>query len=160
MEKVSKAENRPLVGLLLQTRDLLINIRKKELRQYGITFEETGMILNIHMLGDKATPVELSRWSLRKHHSVTGLLERMDKKGLIKRNRDLKKKNMIRVSLTEKGQQVYQNVRKEDSIQIMMDILSSEQKKQLTQCLNILRDASLKELGIKNKPPLPTQLDN
>jgi MarR family transcriptional regulator, organic hydroperoxide resistance regulator len=144
-----------LIVLLFQTRDLMFNVKRKELRKYGITFEELAVLIHINKLGDKATPVELSRLLLRKHHSITGLLLRMEKKGLIIRNKDLKKKNMIRVSMTEKGESLYQNTKKENSLNRMVDLLSIEQKQAMAKGLNILRDESFDILKIEDKPPLP-----
>jgi DNA-binding MarR family transcriptional regulator len=144
-----------LVGLLFQTRDLMVNIKRKELRKFGITIEESAVLIHIKKLGDKATPVELSRLLLRKHHSITGLLLRMEKKGLIVRNKDLKRKNMIRVSMTEKGEKLCQAAKKEDSLNRMIDVLSDEQKQELARYLNILRDESFDILKIEDKPPLP-----
>jgi DNA-binding MarR family transcriptional regulator len=158
MEKDAQiAENRQIIGLFLQTRDLFMNIKRKELRKYGVTFEEATVLLHIKILGEEATPVELSRWLLRKHHSITGLLSRMEKKGLILRNKDLKKKNMIRVSMTEKGQKLYQNAKTEDSLYRIIDLLSIAQKRHFVRCLNIMRNEALKELRIEDKPPVPTQ---
>jgi DNA-binding MarR family transcriptional regulator len=79
----------------------------------------------------------------------------MEKKGLIVRNKDLRRKNMIRVSMTEKGEELYKKVYKEDSLERMVDSLTEEQKQSLWQHLNILRDKSLEGLKIEQKPPLP-----
>ena len=81
-----------------------------------MTFEESTILIHIDKLGKKATPVELSRQLLRKHHSITGLLLRMEKKGLIIRNKDLKRKNMIRVSMTDKGKAMFHNAKMKISL--------------------------------------------
>jgi DNA-binding MarR family transcriptional regulator len=143
-----------LMVLLFQTRDLMLNLKRKELRKFGLTFEESTILIHISKLGDKATPVELSRQLLRKHHSITGLLLRMEKKGLIIRNKDLKRKNMIRVSMTDKGKAMYQNVKDEDILEKMADLLSDKQKKDVAAGLNVLRDEAFKILKIENKPEI------
>ena len=153
--KSQKFSSHQLLVLLFQTRDLMLNLKRKELRKFGLTFEEATILLYIKRLKDKTTPVELSRQLLRKHHSVTGLLLRMEKKGLIVRNKDLMRKNMIRVSMTEKGEELYKKVYKEDSLEKMVDSLTEEQRQSLWEHLNILRDKSLEGLKIKEKPPLP-----
>lgn len=144
-----------LLVLLFQTRDLMLSLKRKELRKFGSTVEEATMLIHISKLGDKATPTELSRQLLRKHHSITGILLRMEKKGLIKRNKDLKRKNMIRVSMTEKGEAIYQNAKREDVLEKLADILSDKQKQEMAGYLNILRDEAFDLLGIENKPEIP-----
>ncbi len=144
-----------LIVLLFQTRDLMLSLKRKELRKFGLTFEEAAVLIQINKLGDKTTPTELSRQLLRKHHSITGLLLRMEKKGLIKRNKDLKRKNMIRVSMTEKGEALHQEAKTEDILNKMMDLLSDKQKQDMAGCLNILRDKAFDVLQIENKPVIP-----
>jgi DNA-binding MarR family transcriptional regulator len=144
-----------LLVLLFQTRDLMLSLKRKELRKFGSTVEEATMLIHISKLGDKATPTELSRQLLRKHHSITGILLRMEKKGLIKRNKDLKRKNMIRVSMTEKGEAIYRNANNEDVLEKLVDILSDKQKQDMASYLNILRDKAFDLLGVENKPEIP-----
>jgi DNA-binding MarR family transcriptional regulator len=156
MNSTSKAvSDHQLLVLLFQTRDLMLSLKRKELRKFGSTVEEATMLIHISKLGDKATPTELSRQLLRKHHSITGILLRMEKKGLIKRNKDLKRKNMIRVSMTEKGEAIYQNAKREDVLEKLADILSDKQKQEMAGYLNILRDEAFDLLGIENKPEIP-----
>jgi DNA-binding MarR family transcriptional regulator len=133
----------------------MLSLKRKELRKFGFTFEEAAVLIQISKLGDKATPTELSRQLLRKHHSITGLLLRMEKKGLIKRNKDLNRRNMIRVSMTEKGELLYQEAKSEDILNKMADLLSDEQKQNLSDGLNILRDKAFDILQIENKPSIP-----
>ena len=144
-----------LLVLLFQTRDLMLSLQRRELKKYGSTVEEATMLIHISKLGDKATPTELSRQLLRRHHSITGILLRMEKKGLIKRNKDLRRKNMIRVSITEKGETVYQNARREDVLDKLADMLSDKQKQDMAKYLNILREGAFDLLGIEDKPEIP-----
>jgi DNA-binding MarR family transcriptional regulator len=93
--------------LLLQMRDAALKLREKELSQYGISPEQAGVLFIIHTIGNTATPVEISRWLLRKHHTVLGILGRMEKAGLVRKTKDPERKNLVRVTLTEKGRQAY-----------------------------------------------------
>lgn len=155
MNGVSQAvSGHQLMVLLFQTRDLMLNLKRKELRKFGLTFEESTILIHIDKLGKKATPVELSRQLLRKHHSITGLLLRMEKKGLIIRNKDLKRKNMIRVSMTDKGKAMFHNAKDEDILERMAALLSDEQKKDMAAGLNVLRDEAFKILKIEKKPDI------
>lgn len=133
--------------LLQQTSDILFEIRETELREDGLTAMHATALLVIKTIGDKATPAEIARLMVRKPHSVTGLLSRMEKAKLIKRTKDLHRKNLVRVSITEKGEEAYKLAMKRKVVQKIVASLSAEQQKQLTSCLEVLRDRGLREMG-------------
>ena len=141
--------------LLLQTKDTVFKAREKELSQYGISPEQAGVLFIIHTIGNTATPAEISRWLLRKHHTVLGILGRMEKAGLVRKTRDSVRKNLVRVTLTEKGQQAYYQSTKIESIREIMSSLSEEERQQLSSCLQTLRARALEELEMDQKPPFP-----
>jgi len=141
--------------LLSQAKDMVFRARQKELRQYGISPEEAAVLFIVQTLGNKATPGEISRWLLRKLHTVSGILSRMQKKQLVRKLTDLDKKNVVKVSLTEKGEQAHYQATKIESIHHIMSSLSEEERQQLSSCLKALRDRALKELGMDTKPPFP-----
>ncbi|OGO20371.1 MAG: hypothetical protein A2144_11260 [Chloroflexi bacterium RBG_16_50_9] len=149
-------QDRRLVVLLRLTTDAIVKVRRKELRRkYGVSIEEWGALSIIRRIGDKATPAEIARWMFREHHSVVALLNRMEKKGLVKKTRDLDRKNMMRVRLTEKGEQVYITSAKASAHRGVVSDLSKDERRQLIQYLTILRDRALEKLGIDYKPDFP-----
>ncbi len=139
--------------LVLHTRRAMYMVRAKELFQYGITPEESAVLFVVQAIGYRATPAEISRWLLRKAHTVSGLLKRMEKKGLIRTVKDLERKNLIRVVITEKGQGVYQKSAKRECIHRITTYISKKERQQLKASLGKLRDKALEELGI-SKPPV------
>jgi len=141
--------------LLVQAKDMVFKATGKELRQYGISPEEAGVLSIVQFLDNKATPAEISRWLLREPHTVSGILSRMEKKGLVRKTRDLDRKNLVRVTLTEKGRQAYYQSSKIESIRQIMSSLSEEEHQKLISCLKTLRDRALKELGVDTKTPFP-----
>lgn len=141
--------------LLRQTRDALVRAREKELEKYGISSIQAAVLFNLQAIGDEATPAELSRRLVREPHSVSGLLNRMEKQGLITRNRDLPKRNMVRVMMTEKGKQAYELSKKRVSMHDTLAILSEQERNQLWNTLEKLRDRALKLTGIGHELPFP-----
>lgn len=137
--------------LLQQTSDILFEARENELREHGFTAMHAAALLVIKSIGDKATPAQISRWMVRKPHSISGLLSRMERIGLIRKTKDMHKKNLVRVSVTEKGEAAYKLAMKRKMIQKVMSSLSAEQRKHLTGALEILRTKGLREMGIDPK---------
>ena len=123
--------------------------------QYGISSMEAALLFLIKAIGDKATPAEITRWFIRESHTVSETLSRMESKGLVRKVKDLERKNLVRVILTEKGEQAYNQADKRESIHQIMASLSKEQRQQLKSCLEILREEALKELGIDRKAVFP-----
>jgi DNA-binding MarR family transcriptional regulator len=103
-------------------------------------------------LGDRVTPAEISRQMFRESQSVSELLHRMERDGLIAKVKDLKRKNMVRVELTKKGHEQFEVARRSGSILRITSRLSVEQREQLTECLEIIRNAALDELGVPDVP--------
>ncbi len=141
--------------LLARTREAMFKARRKELDRYNIPPRQAAVLFVIEAIGDKAIPAEISRWLARESHSVSELLGRMEKQGLVQRIKDLDRKNLVRVVLTEKGRKAYYQVMKRESIHKIMSVLSEEQRQQLRSCLQTLGNAALKELEIAREMPFP-----
>jgi len=141
--------------LLNQVRDVLLKAREKELRPHGVTTTQAAALFIIETTGNEATAIEISRWLLREHHSVSGLLSRMEKEGLISRSKDSPSQSLARVTLTEKGRQAYYQSTQRASIRNTMRVLSQEERQLLSSLLKKMRDEGLKQLLGDLKPPFP-----
>ncbi len=142
----SKDQDYDVWVLLRRTSHVVLKARGKELSQYGISAVKSALMLLVQTLGDKATPAEISRHLLREPHSVSGLLSRMERDGLVEKTKDLPKKNLIRITLTDKGRQAYYQSIKRESIHKIMSVLSGEEHQQLMLLLKRIRDKALQEL--------------
>lgn len=145
--------------LLHMTRDAIHRARERELEQYGISAPQSAVLFFIQAIsesGKDVTPAEISRWFFREANSINGILNRMEKAGLITKSKDLHKKNLIRVAMTPKGRQVYQQTIKREALRnTLARALTSEQRHQLWELLSALRDGALKECGIDYALPFP-----
>ena len=129
--------------------------RDRELEQHGLSTIKASALFIIDSIGNEATPAEISRWILRRPHSVSGLLDRMEKDGLIKKTKNLHKKNLVRVTITPKGRQAYNISLKRKTINQVLTALTDDERKELYSFLDRLRNKSLKVAGITHKPPFP-----
>jgi DNA-binding MarR family transcriptional regulator len=132
--------------MLARTRDGILRIRNNELKPYDITAQQAGILSRIKNCQNNMIPAELARMSLRKPNTTTVILGRMEKKGLIKKGKDLTKKNLIRLSLTKKGESINNYSSKRESINRLMATLSEDQITQLQSILEVLLDNIRKEL--------------
>jgi len=142
--------------LLSQTREAMYQARSKELKPYKVTPRNAAVLNIIAMIGDRATPTEMSRWLFRKRHSMTEMIDRMERHGLVKKSKDLDRKNMVRVTLTEKGWKLHHIAFKQnDVIGKIVTSLPDEKRRQLRSFLQTLRDHATKECGVKDTLPFP-----
>jgi len=140
--------------LLAQTFDAIQKARQKDLSQYNIGIRQSAVLFRIQAIGDQATPAEISRWLLREPHSVSEILNRMEKAGLVRKIKDLDRKNLVRVKLTKKGREAYYKATLGQSIDELISTLSEDEQRQLWSCLQKLRDKALKKIGMEGKVPV------
>jgi len=96
--------------------DVLISIRRaneityraisEAVRKHGCTREQFEVLWACELSARPITPAELSRWTFRQPHSVVGLLNRMEKQGLIERKRNDSGPKRTLVSPTQKGREI------------------------------------------------------
>ena len=141
--------------LLHQACDTMKRARDNELREFGISRMQAAILFIVKAIKEPATPAEISRWLFREPHTVSGLLDRMEKQGLVRKVKDLERKNLIRVVVTEKGEEAYQRSRELDGICKILSSLSPEQHDNLRLYLETLRNKALRELGVKYQLPFP-----
>ena len=125
------------------------------MHQYNISASRGAVLFAIQAIGEEATPAEIARWLFREPHSISELLSRMERDGLVRRVKDLCRKNLVRIVLTEKGREVYHKSTKRELVCEIMSSLSEEERQQLRSCLQKLRDKALKELRIEHGIPFP-----
>jgi DNA-binding MarR family transcriptional regulator len=128
------------------SREILHDIREEELNQYGITIRQAGILYAIfHDLDDYAIPADIARVTNREPNSISTIVDRMERKGLIKKSKDAHKKNVLRVSLTEKGKGAHLMATNRRSIHRIFACLSKEEIELVQSCLTKLQAKALEE---------------
>ncbi len=152
-----EAEKKPLLDdyyrlwlLLSQTRSAIFKVRHKKVGQY-LHPNQAAALVSIWALEGQVTPATLSRRLFLEPHTVSELIIRMEKKGLVTKRKDRKQGNVVRVSITRKGRKVCLKAMGQDFIHDIMSSLSDEQREQLWTSLSILYREVLKELGIEDE---------
>jgi DNA-binding MarR family transcriptional regulator len=128
--------------LLTRTHYSIKQARASEVRQFKLTPEQCGALFYIHSKGGDATQSQISSWMLRKPQTISANIEGMVKKGLIKKKKDLKRRNVIHLSLTDKGQEAFEASMERKSIKKIISVLTEKKRKLLIEVLNELLEAS------------------
>ena len=141
-------EFQDLYLLFARARYLTFRSRERELQRYGLTPEQSQVLFVTRALKNKATPAAISRLLLRQPHTVSAIVDRMAKKGLIKKSKDLERKNMVRVSLTEKGKEAYELTTKRGPIHRILATLNKDERKKFHLYLERVLSKARDELGM------------
>ncbi len=138
---------------LSQTRSAIFAARKKKVGRY-LHPNQAIALCSIWAYKGQATSAMLARSLFLERHSVSELISRMEEKGLVKKTADPFKKNVIRLSVTEKGKQAGRHVIQLDFIKKLFSNLTDDQIDNLQTTLNILMKAAQKEMGNAEIQPL------
>jgi MarR family transcriptional regulator, organic hydroperoxide resistance regulator len=150
-QQIKADKDYTLLTSLLQVGDIFVKIRERELLQQNLSATSAQILFLVEAMGKDVTPAKISRMLLREPHSVSGILMRMEKQGLIKRAKNMERKNLIRVTLTNKGEATLKQAMKKEGVKHVMDKISEEQRRQLKQTLAALKEAGMKELNLSPK---------
>ena len=154
--KIAADRDYELWVLLHQARDTLSAARENETMQFGITIMQAAVLFVVKAIDGPAKPADISRWMLRAPHTVSALLVRMEKQGLVTRTKDLERKNLVRIELTEKGEEALRRSMELKSVHNIFSCLSQEEHDNLRGYLERLRNKALEEpRGTPTKPPFP-----
>jgi DNA-binding MarR family transcriptional regulator len=133
--------------LIAQNRDAILRARERDYARYGISNERRAVLFIIENNGGRATPVEIARDLFRELHSVTEMLKRMEKDGLIERYKG-SGRSKVEVGLTKKGLDVFNQSLYNETDKRIFSVLSASERKQLASSLFKLRRKVLQDLGI------------
>lgn len=145
-----------IAARLLQARNVFVKAWDKELSKYSVTHTQACVLFIIKVLtetGGRPTPGEIARWLLKEPHTASRIVTRMEKTGLVSKISG--RKNNINVALTEKGEQVYNQSLKRESVHKIMSCLSEEERQQMNSFLEKLRDTALKDIAMSIEVPFP-----
>ena len=99
-------------GLLHKVQHLLHRAREMELENDGLSTVAAGVLSFVDASKKPVTPSMLSRYLHRQPHTISGLVSRMENQGLVKKVKDLERKNQVHVTLTKKGKRLAQKLEK------------------------------------------------
>jgi len=134
-----------LYMLIYLTQAALFRARYYEIKEFGITSMELALLVIVEGLGESATPAEISRWMMRRRPTVSGLLDRMERNGLVIREGYDHNKKLKKVVMTEKGREALDLAKIKNIWHTIMGSLSDEEYGQLWSLLEKLKDKALSQ---------------
>jgi len=147
----SKSGNTVLrVWLLLhRVRDILALCEDSIFAEYGITTEQFSVLAAVKSRGGSLRPTDLASILERSPNSMSMLVDRMVKAGLVRRTRDRSDRRTVHVSLTTKGENALEPATPTgwEFIQKILSPISDKDKHALA---NLLETVKCELLGYLN----------
>jgi len=150
-KKVDITRNFKLWVLLDNTAFAVARNRDLELKHYGLTPAQAAILYTLENNNGQATQNEISQLTMRQHHSVSTLINRMVDRGLVEKVQ-LPNGSGSLVSITKKGRNIYANTNR-SSVEMIFSVLSEEEREQYAIFLKRLLKKARNLLGIDYKPP-------
>ena len=119
------------------TRYMIFRQRERELSGLGVTPEQAHVLDILRASRGITTINEIVRMTQLRHHSISTLIDRMSKQGLVTKVRDKQDKRAFQIVLTDKGSELLSRIPVE-SVKKAFACLSDEEKGQLRSCLEQL----------------------
>ncbi len=145
--------------LLSRVYHLIAMLRKLELSKYNILPVQSYILFIIKALGNETTPSKISEYVYQQRSSISDILNRMVKQGLIRKTNKSGGNKRVIVTLTAKGEKALALSKKREYLRKVMTSLTDEKKRQLESAMEILRDNAINELSITQKTIMrPSQI--
>jgi len=139
-----------LLGQVIQG---LYKARQNELREVGIPMTHSEALWALKVLDGPVTPAMIGRMLSRRHQTVSELLRRMEKEGLVELSKSPGKKGRVNVTLTEKGEEAARLAwEREDVVAYILSCLQPEERENFIGYLTRLRSNSY---GVVAAPRFP-----
>ena len=146
LDPINEDDDYNLMALINQTSHAFSLARTRELSEHGLSMMRAAVLLVLQARDNNATPTEISQWLLREPHTISALLDRMEKDGLVRRYRDMHRRNTVRVAMTEKGRNAYQASLERATFHRVMSVLSREEREHLRNAMTRLWLRALQEV--------------
>lgn len=134
---------------------MIAKIRNMEMGKYGILPIQSYMLYMIRAMGNATSPAELSRFVYQQRNSVSDILKRMEKQGLITKEKRSNVNGRLVVKMTARGEKVLELSQNRAHLFNIMSALDEGKRRQLESLLILLRDKAIEELTAYGKTYLP-----
>jgi DNA-binding MarR family transcriptional regulator len=139
--------------LLIDASNVAQRALEKRLNPLDLSVPQQRILTYVYFAEESLTPGLLAGLLLQEPHSISGLLNRLEDRGLVARTRDRRDRRVVWVGLTPEGRQVA-----EDAIEIerrlckeFAPILTEPKGEEAMTVISNVRDVSIRLAGVREK---------
>jgi DNA-binding MarR family transcriptional regulator len=138
--------NHQIWTLMDNTHYAIARARLLEIAKFGLTKEQAQILFILQNNGGAATLGEIANYTVRQHHSISTLIKRMIKAGLVKRVK-LANEKAFKIMATTKGKEIYSKLTRA-SIEFIFATVTPEEKEIFVGTLYKLQKSARNLLGL------------
>ncbi|MGD9116280.1 MAG: MarR family transcriptional regulator [Dehalococcoidia bacterium] len=132
--------------LIHQTYNLVLKCEDAVFAKEGLTTEHHAVLMAIKLIGSQAIVTDVARFLDRSPNTISLIADRMEKRGLIKKMRDLRDRRLVRLVITSEGNKVFEGANIA-SWELMRQILSPLSEKEQLVLSDLLETVRQKAFG-------------
>jgi len=135
--------------LIHQTYNLVLRCEDAVFYKEELTTEQHAVLMAIKFIGSQATVSGVARWLDRNPNTISLLADRMEKRDLVKKTRDLRDRRLVRLAITDKGKEVFERatIAGWELIQQILSTLSEKEQLVLSDLLEAVRQRAFEYLS-------------
>jgi DNA-binding MarR family transcriptional regulator len=155
-DNMDSYDNLGLWRLFFTAKSSVSRVRDLELAAIGVTPEQSGALFLLANRG-KSTIGQMANAWIRQRNSVSTLLDRMEKQGLVKKNKIPKQKD-LEVCITPKGREMHNRILATGQVlDTIFNKFSEEDRQDFIRCMKKVISSSQASLVVDN---MITQIKN
>jgi DNA-binding MarR family transcriptional regulator len=132
-------ESEVLWARLFMATTVVERAREIELSRANVSLIQAMVLHVLKIAAEPMTPTKLARMLCREPHSMSALIDRMEKQGLVQKKHDLSRRNLVRVVLTQKGQEAFLRQRSAHVVPTITGTLTKEERSIMAACADKMR---------------------
>jgi len=139
-----------VMSLIYETSDLLFKCEDAVNAEFGLSQQQFMVLLTIEVLSNPLVKIsDVARRLKRNPNSISMIIDRMEKGGLVERVRDLQDRRSVHLLLTEKGKEKLHKSSKVSwsLIARLTSCFSEEEMETITRLIEKLREKAFVELN-------------
>lgn len=132
-----------------QTYNLLKQCQDQICGEYGLTVEQYSVLVVLNYMGGPARVTDIAQWLVHSPNSISMIVDRMVKAGLVKRTRDRTDRRVVWVTPTSKANTALKQAHSEvlKFVRVVFQPLSYEDENTLSDLLGTLKYEILKYIN-------------
>ena len=115
----------------------------------GLTTQKHAVLAAVNYIDNPVTVTEVAHWLDRNPNGISMLVDRMEKDGLVNRVRDLRDRRSVRLVMTRKGKDLFEQatIAGWELVQEILSHLSDEDIRTLNSLLDRMREKAFEYLN-------------
>ncbi len=131
-----------------QTFNLVLKCEELVFGKVGLTPQQHTVLIAIKYIKDPVKPTDVAHWLDRNTNSISLIIDRMEKDGLVKRARDLRDRRSLRLVMTQKGKELLEQatIPAWELVQEILSCLSEEEMQTFIRLMEKVRGKAFQHL--------------